>query len=247
MTKVHRLEIGFRTKNKGAQNEYESVKSESEMLTGDDNIVDISAVVQYLSFDAYKWQFIVEDPSKLMYFLSQSAIRLVVGKSSFDQVATNDKAGTQAAIEKVLQDLCDEIDFGAKIISVQLQDVDPPKPVAPSFKAVVSAKEDQARIIFEAHKHRNKVVPEARGLASQIINDAKGYAAKRIADANGDVAKFNEILKEYEEMPEITTHRLTFEALTETLPGSRLVIDKGERDSSIFKILNLDTPSEKKE
>ena len=247
VTKVHRMVLGFRVDESG---KYKVVPAEASMLTGDDNVVEVSAVVQYKSVDAYKWQFVVEEPDRLLYFLSQSAMRLIIGQSTFDRAATNDKAGVQFDIKEKLQELCDDIDFGAKIVSFQLQDVSPPRVVVPAFDAVVDAREKKAELIFDADKYANKILPDARGEAQQMINDAKGYAARRVADAEGDVKKFVEVLAKYEVAPKITRERLIFEAQEDIIPGADIVIDRGG-ENGILKFLNLqnnntDAPQEVK-
>ena len=47
VTKVHRLEVGFRTIDPGPPARYRSVKEEAHMLTGDENIIAVEFSVQF--------------------------------------------------------------------------------------------------------------------------------------------------------------------------------------------------------
>ena len=63
VTEVKRVEIGFRTIDPGPPARYADRPHESLMLTGDENIVDIDLIVQYLISDPAKFLFQVRDPN----------------------------------------------------------------------------------------------------------------------------------------------------------------------------------------
>ncbi|MFA7309896.1 MAG: FtsH protease activity modulator HflK [Candidatus Paceibacterota bacterium] len=243
VTSVHRIEVGFRTidaKEKEAESKakYRDVIEESEMLTGDYNIALVDFVVQYRSSNAKKWQFTVEEPEKALSFLAQSAMRLVVGRSTFDNVATSGKVTLQTEVRNLLQHYADQLDFGVQIVSVQLQDVQPPKAVVSAFKDVVNAREDKEALIQNAHQHANKVLPDARGAAARIGNEAEAYARARTAAAVGDVSKFSAVLAKYKLSPEVTARRLMFETQERVLRGKEIIVDSGS-ESSLLKLFQI--------
>lgn len=225
VTKVHRMEIGFRTVKTGPPAKYDSVPEESIMLTGDENIVDLDFIIQYVIEDAGKWQFTVQDPEKLLNFLAQASMRQIIGKSTFDMAATSGKANIQDGVKTLLQRLCKSIDFGVKINAVQLQDVDPPAEVMDAFKDVVSAREDRSRVIHEATAYRNDIIPKARGEAAALVNDAEGDAEDRIKVAEGEAGRFLALWAEYKKNKDITRERLLLEALQRILAGKEVVVD----------------------
>lgn len=241
VTKVKRMEIGFRTIEVGPPAKYEDVIEESEMLTGDANIAVVNWIIQYRSYDAYKWQFKVKDPEKLLNFISQASMRLVVGYSPFEKIATHGKAEIQREVKDLMQTLCNEIDFGVKVVAVQLQDVHPPHEVMPAFKDVWSAREDREKFIHEAEAYKNKIIPEARGQAEKMINEAKGYYAKRVNAARGDAAKFLAVWKEYKKNPQITIRRLQYEVAQKVVPGSEVLIDRS--GSGLLKLFDVNKQS----
>ena len=241
VTSVHRIEVGFRTvESKGTESKpkYRDVIEESEMLTGDYNIALVDFVVQYRSSNAKKWQFTVEEPEKVLSFLAQSAMRLVAGRSSFDSIATSGKVTLQTEVRNLLQHYADQLDFGAQIVSVQLQDVQPPNDVVSAFKDVVNAREDKEALIQNAHQHANRVLPDARGAAARIGNEAEAYARARTAAAVGDVSKFTAVLAKYKQSPEVTARRLMFETQERVLRGKDIVIDSGS-EGSLLKLFQI--------
>lgn len=243
VTTIHRLEIGFRTEViTKSEPTYKSIPEESEMLTGDENIALVDFVVQYRSADAYKWQYVAKDPEKVLGLMAQAAMRLVVGRSSFDQMATTGKVAAQTEAMQVLQRYIDTLDFGAQLVSVQLQDVQPPQKVLAAFKDVVNAREEKDSTVQIAHKHANQVLPDARGQVARIKNDAEAYAQARIAAAEGDVAKFEALLVKYEQAPEVTAQRLLFETQERVLHGKNVIVDPGS-GNNLLKLFQINPPS----
>ena len=85
VTKVRRLEIGFRTVSVGPPARYKDVPGESLMLTGDENIVDIKFIVQYRIHDAAAYLFNVAQQEKAIRDAAEAAIRETSGKNKIDE------------------------------------------------------------------------------------------------------------------------------------------------------------------
>ena len=240
VTSIKRIEIGFRTtgKDKNGKLQYVAVKEEGLMLTGDDNIVFLDFVVQYATPNAYDWQFVTEEPLRLLGLLSQSCMRTIIGGSSFDKVATTDKIIIEEDVAKCIQEKVDLHKFGGIIKVAQLQEVSPPSnEVKNAFRDVISAREDKQKQIFEANQYANKIIPEAKGEASKIINDAKAYAYDRVQIATGEVSKFNEVYKEYRKNPLVTKNRLIFESQKQVLPKVKILVNPSK--GNVFKHLDM--------
>ena len=71
------------------------------------------------------------------------------------------------------------------------------------------------------------------------MSAAEGYALQRTNQAEGDVARFRELLIQYEKAPAITKQRLYLETMNEVLPklGSKILIDEDAKQ--FLPLLNL--------
>lgn len=226
VTKVRREEIGFRITSPGPPARYTDVPSESLMLTGDQNIIDIDLVVQYTVSNAVDFLFRVRNQRKAIRDASEAAIREVVGRTNIDDTLTTGKFEVQNATKDLIQKILDSYAMGIHIVAVQLQDVHPPKQVVDAFKDVVSAKEDRERLINEAHGYEKSVIPEARGKAAQVVKMAEAYYTEKIKKAEGDALKFERVLLEYNKAKDITRKRLYIETMEEILPDiEKYIID----------------------
>jgi len=221
VTKVHRIEIGFRNLRNGG---YKTVKEESLMLTGDENIVNIDFIVQYKIYDISKYLYNVIDVPKTIKDAAEATIREVAGKENIDEILTTGKNRIQIETQKILQRILDDYQTGVKIVAVQLQDVEPPDPVIKYFKDVASAREDKNRFINEAEAYANEIIPKARAKAASMILEAEAYQKERIEKAKGDAYRFLETLKSYKTAPEITKKRLYFDTLEKILQKSEKYI-----------------------
>jgi membrane protease subunit HflK len=231
---VKRIEIGFRTTSVGPPATYRDFKSgdprlleEAQMLTGDENIVNLDLVVQFRIKDAAAWEFNVKDPVGTLRDITEAAIRQVVGDRLIDEATTTGKTEIQAEVKQIIQGLADRYTLGAWIQDVAIQDALPPAPVADAFQDVATSIQDKDRFKQEAEAYSNQKIPEAEGQAEQVLRDAEGRKAARIAQATGDADRFLKLAGEYEKAPEVTRERLLLEVLERVLPlVEKVVIDK---------------------
>jgi membrane protease subunit HflK len=243
VTEVKRLEIGFRTIRQGppavyidAHNDARMLK-EAQMLTGDENVINSSMIVQYKIRDAVDYLFNVKNPGGTLHDLAEAAERQVIGNRPIDDALTIGKTEIQFEIAEKIQSLADLYGIGVNIIAVQLQEVKASKEVSASFTDVATAKEDRDRIINTSRGYQNEQIPMARGKAAKLMREAEGYERERIAMAEGDVARFVALAEEYDKAPSITKQRLYLETMKSVLPRFRKVII--DEDASIINLNQL--------
>ncbi|MBT7608772.1 MAG: FtsH protease activity modulator HflK [Bacteriovoracaceae bacterium] len=215
-TKIHQAEFGFRTSNSSTRvTQYSTgnFESESLMLTGDLNVADVEWVVQFKISDPFKFLFKTSTPEKNIRDVSEAIMRRVVGDRLVTEVLTTGRAEISTEAKLLMQEVLNKYDIGITIVTVKLQDVNPPKLVQPSFNLVNSAKQEQEKIINQAEKEYNKIIPEARGKAEKLLSEAEGYASAIVNNAHGDTVKFLQILKEYKRAPSITKKRIYIETM----------------------------------
>jgi membrane protease subunit HflK len=227
VSEVKRLEFGFRTVREGTSTstaEYRAMPKESQMLTGDENLVNVETIVQFRIVDIEKFLFQVDDAEETLRVAAESTIRRVIANHPLDAALTENKFGIQQEIRDDLQAITELYNLGLMITAVQLQDVYPPDEVNAAFRDVASAREDRASFINQAETYANEVIPKARGNAAEALNKAQAFKERRIAEATGDVAMFNEIFIQYQLGKQVTRTRLYLEVLEEILPGMKIYI-----------------------
>jgi modulator of FtsH protease HflK len=245
-----KMEFGFRTINAAARSEFapESPETlgEAVMLTGDLNVAVVEWIVQYRIKDPRRYLFHVRDVPETFRYMSEAAMRMVVGDHSVDEVLTIGRAEVALRAKEELQRLCDLYGIGIDVQQLVLQDVNPPTPVKPAFNEVNQAIQEKERAINDAWAEYNKAVPKAKGEAEQAVRAAEGYALERVNNAEGDAKRFDALYDEYRKAPAVTRMRMYLETMGQVMPklGKKIVLDDKARN--IMPLLQLDRePKEK--
>ncbi len=232
--RVLKQEFGFRTEDSSPSERTRfadrDFPSESLMLTGDLNIIQVEWVVQYRIGDPIRYLYGMREPTRTLRDLSESVMRRVVGNRIGSEVLTIGRVEIANTARDEIQAAMDKYDNGIRIITVEMQDVVPPPRVQPAFNEVNEARQELERMINEATMQANQAIPRARGTANRIISEAEGYATERVNRSLGETARFTAVLLEYRNVPEVTRARLYLETLNEALPkiGSVLVVQDNQ-------------------
>ncbi len=216
--------IGYRAGGTRSSVKSSSVPSEALMLTRDENIVDVKFAIQYNIKSASDYLFRVRDPDQTLREAAESAIREVVGNSDMDFVLKEGRSDIVNDVQVLIQAIIDRYETGLMVISVNMQDAQPPEQVQHAFDDAVKAREDQQRLINEAEAYSNDILPKARGGAARQIEEASAYKEQVVAQAEGETARFEGVLTEYQKAPEVTRQRLYLDAMETVLSRSTKVM-----------------------
>ena len=232
------MSFGFRTQQMGmsgrsTQYSNQDFSRESNMLTGDLNIVDVEWIIQYRIVDAKAWLFNIQNREKTISDLSRSVVNQLVGDRAILDILVSQRATIETQAQELLNQIFRSYDFGINITTVKLQNVVPPKgEVQNAFEDVNIAIQDMNRLINEGKQEYNKEIPRAQGEAQQILQVAQGYANERENRAKGDVARFNAVLVEYQKDRAIMRSRLYYEMVEDVFRNEKDVnlIDRNLRN-----------------
>ncbi len=214
--------------------------TESHMLTGDENIVDINLTVIWNIKDAKDYLFKTRTPESTVRVAAQSVLREIIGQSKMEDVITGDRNKIESDTKKELQSLLDGFQTGANIVRVKLQKADPPKQVVDAFNEVQRAKTDAERFKNEAEAYANEVLPKAEGEAIKRSQEAEAYKQSVISKAEGEAKRFSSIYEAYKTGKTVTAKRLYLETMEDVLKKSKKVImEPGQRSSNMMPILPL--------
>ena len=207
--------------------------SEGQMLTRDENIVDIDFAVQWRVDLGYPdgvrdYLFNVRDPRGTVSAVAESAMREVVGTSDLQFIITEGRAEVSRRTRELLQETLNDYSAGIEILQVNLRNAQPPERVIDAFRGVDVAQQEAERAQLNATAHANRVIPEARGTAAQVTQQAQAYRDSVIAEAQGQADRFVAIYDQYREAPDVTRRRMYLETMERVLGNSELIVLDGE-------------------
>ena len=216
--------------------------SESAMITGDYNIVNVDFFVEYKISDPVAYLYSSNDPEMILKNLIQSQVRNVVGSSAVDSVLTDGKENIQMQVKDLVAEILTEYEIGLTLVDVKIQDAEPPtSDVIEAFKAVETAKQRAETVVNDAKAYQNAQLPLAQAEADKLIQNAEYLKQKRINEAHEQVAMFTAMYEEYEKNPEITRSRMYYEAIQEILPDVKLYVNTSAGGEDVQMLLPLES------
>lgn len=235
-------EFGFGTG--GNTNRFQYVgdseqEQEKKMVTGDLNAARVEWVIQYRITEPKDYLFEVRNADTTLRNASESVMREVVGDRTVDEVITIGRQDIERESLEKLKVLVKKYKLGISINQIQLKNVKPPREVEESFNEVNRAEQEKSTAVNVANGEYNQKVPKAAGVAQQDISRAEGYATKRVNEAEGDAARFEALLKAYQQAPEVTRRRMYLETMQKVMPQLERKIIMDEEGNQVLPLLQL--------
>lgn len=169
---------------------------EKLILTGDQNLVDLSYLIRWNIKDLTNYKFQLEEPEETIREAAEAAMRASVAEQPLDRVLSGEgRAEIEQRVMARMQSLLDGYRSGIAVQGIEIDKTDPPQQVIEAFNDVLAAQQD----------------------AERDINQAQRYAQQLLARAEGDAEAFNQIYGEYRLAPEVTRRRLYYETMESVL------------------------------
>ena len=154
-----------------------------EVITSDNVVVSVDAVVYYEATDPQRLVYNVADFFTAITKLAQTNLRNLIGDLELDRALTSrDTINTQ--LREVLDDATDK--WGVKVVRVEIQRIDPPPEVVSAMHAQMRAERDRRATVTEAAGYREAAIARADGEKQSAVLAAEGRKQAAILDAEGD-------------------------------------------------------------
>jgi membrane protease subunit HflK len=191
--------------------------SEGLMLTGDENIVDITFQVVWNVRDPAQFLFNLSNPTSTIQAVSESAMREVVSRSELSPILSRDRGIISQEVKDLIQSTLDEYGSGVNIVRVNFDKADPPQEVIDAFREVQAARQERSTLQNRADAYANQTLAAARGDAAQRLQEAEGYRAQEVNAAEGEGSRFTAVREEYVKAPDVTRKRIYLETMESVL------------------------------
>lgn len=153
-----------------------------EVITKDNVVVTVDAIVYYEATDPVKLTYNVADFYGAATKLAQTNLRNVIGETELDEALTS-RDIINAKLREVLDDATDK--WGVRIVRVEIKRIDPPVDVTQAMHRQMKAEREKRAQILEAEGLRQARVLEADGEAEAVRRVADAERYKREVEAAG--------------------------------------------------------------
>nr|WP_244982697.1 protease modulator HflK [Croceicoccus marinus] len=171
-------------------------EGEKLMLTGDQNLVDLSYLIRWNIKDLKLYTFQLAEPDETVKEVAEASMRAAVAEVTLDEALSGaGRAEIERSVAANMQALLDAYRAGVTIQGVEIKKADPPGQVIDAFREVLAAQQD----------------------AQSDINRARAWAEQVTARAEGEAQEFDEVYQQYRLAPEVTRRRLYYETMERVL------------------------------
>jgi regulator of protease activity HflC (stomatin/prohibitin superfamily) len=154
-----------------------------EVITEDNVVVSVDAVVYYEATDPQRLVYNVADFFTAITKLAQTNLRNLIGDMELDRALTSrDTINTQ--LREVLDDATDK--WGVRVVRVEIQRIDPPPDIVSAMHAQMRAERDRRATVTEAKGYQEAAIARADGEQQAAVLSAQGRKEAAILDAQGD-------------------------------------------------------------
>jgi membrane protease subunit HflK len=168
---------------------------ENLILTGDQNVIDLSYTVRWKIKNPVLYQFQMQSPDVTIREVAESTMRAAVARVSLDDAIGAGRGDIEQRVAQNMQQLLDDYGSGVEIQGVSIRGSAAPQAVNDAFLAVSAAQQT----------------------AQSAMNQARAYALQKTAAAQGAAAEFDKIYVEYRAAPEVTRRRMYYETMERIL------------------------------
>lgn len=166
------------------------------ILTGDQNLVDLSYIVRWNIDELENYKFRIVDPEETVNEVAEAAMRAAVAETQLDETFSGQgRAAIELDVKSRMQEKLDLYQAGIRVLGVEIEKADPPGQVVDAFRDVQVAEQN----------------------ADAARNQAQGYAQQVLAQAQGEAEAFDKVYEQYRLAPEVTRQRLYYETMERVL------------------------------
>jgi regulator of protease activity HflC (stomatin/prohibitin superfamily) len=179
-----------------------------EIITEDNVVVTIDAVIYYQVVDARRALYEIEDFELAIVKLAQTTLRNIVGEMSLD-IALTSREKINVDLRSVLDQATDK--WGTKVNRIELQRIDPPSDIQTAMHKQKTAEQERRQLrllatgrkeaaeqekqgaILKAQGEKQAAILSAEGQAKavELVADAQAKAIKAVSEAANSYFKEN--------------------------------------------------------
>jgi membrane protease subunit HflK len=192
---VRRVTVGFNPED----SETEGLTPPGQLLTGDRNLVNIQAVIDYGVIEDEVEKYVVQKDlvDGLVARAAESVLAEWVATRSVDYVLLSAKAALPETLVEETQYRIAPYELGVRIKSASIALVLPPEQVRDAFEKVNRAQTGIQTRKYEAEQERSRLLGEAETERDRLQKEAEAFVEEQRRLAQTDAANFTKRLQEY--------------------------------------------------
>ncbi len=217
---------------------FRRVPEESSMLSGDQNMIEVTASVHYRVARPEEYLFRLLDAEQTVRAAAEAELQGVVTSTPLDEILTSGRKSIEERARERLGMRLERYAAGVEVLEVRLLDVHPALEAVAAFRDVAGAFEEKNRLINEAEGYAREQAALARGQAAAGLINARAHRDGVRNRAQGDAERFRRTEEAFRQAPGITQTRLYLETVEEVLARRPKMIVEATRGRRHLTLLD---------
>jgi modulator of FtsH protease HflK len=227
-------------------------------ITGDRNIIHTRATVYYQVDDPIRAVFDfsggtnsplgMEGVSNVVLNILNNALLYTAAHFGVDQALYSDVGGFQDDVRLRITQLAEQEHLGITIRQCSVDSI-PPRQLQQVFDQVTEARQNQAKVLDDAHSYENQVTNNADAQAAAIINEAQSASVRYVQSVQADAKAFSDLLPNYKINPDLFKQeqlvQVMGQALTNVQFKGYMPTSANGKPSDLWLLLNREPPGPK--
>ncbi len=224
-------------------------------ITADHNIIHTQATVYYQVDNPIRAVFDfsggtnsplgMAGVSNAVLNVLNNALLYTAAHYNVDQVLYSDVGGFQDDVGRRVIQLADQENLGITIRQCSVRSI-PPRQLQQIFDQVTEARQNQAKVLDDAHSYENQVTNNADAQAAAILNEAKSASVLYVQSVQADAKAFSDLLPNYKINPDLFEQEQLVQVMGQSLTNVQfkgyMPTTANGKPSDLWLLLNREPP-----
>jgi len=185
------------------------------------SLLTVSIPVQFQITNLVAWAYTNEDAPALLQDLATHAVVHYLASADLNEIMSHTRLEMAQVLAGQIQAAADRHNLGAKIESIDLEDLHPPVKVAGEYENVVAAIQKKEAKILAARADAIRTNALAGAQAVSLVNKAMAESTSRKIGALAQAALFTNQIPAYEAAPSVYAERAYLQTLIRATANAR--------------------------
>jgi membrane protease subunit HflK len=166
------------------------------VITADRNIIHARATLYYQVDEPVRYVFGFASASNSIQNALNNALLETAARFKVDDMLYSDVAGFMEAVQQRVSAMADQEQLGITVKQCNVASI-PPRQLKDVFDQVTEARQNQNKVLDDAHSYENQVTNSADAQAAATINEARSAQALYVQSVQADAKAFSALLPNY--------------------------------------------------
>ena len=204
------------------------------------NLLSVGVPVQYQIHDLKSWAYNFSDSAALLKEIAtREVVRYLVGVD-VNEIMSTARFTSGEELRRRIQARVDELELGARILFVGLQDVHPPVSVGAAYEKYVGSKQQREADILKARAYAIRTNAWTGAEATKRKLEASAESTRKVTAALANEALFTNQMAAFAASPEVYSQRAYLQTLARHGNGARKFINLAGTNTQEVLQLNLE-------